>query len=545
MKSFNKNILATIVLVALLFSSCKDLTELNLNPNGIPPSSANPNFLLSTVLSETGKTYVNLGFGDLAGVMQHTQKDAWATGHNDYDWSDQSWSFYYNTLRTNQKAYVNAENLGWEFQMGVSKVMEAFLFGQIADLWGDAPYTNALNGNLGGEDNLLPAYDSQETIYKGIIETLKEASVLLSKNKDEYTATMGDADLYLHDEPMMWRKFANSLLLRYYMRFSEKDPSFAKSGVEGIYASGVFISDNSEDAMMDFVGNSAADSWPSNWVYDASGSGFRRIKMCGTIVETLQGLSDPRLSVWANKVEIPLVVDASLPAGTDEVREDGKRYIHPDMIPAETLYDTDDEYVGIPPSIGANPSWYNLNPTPGQNSYNPHVSYLNDIYKDANGELLKARLISATEVSFLFAEAALKGWSTGDAKTHYEAAVKSSFEFWGVVDDYDAYIAQAEVTFDNSLEQLMTQKWIASWGSATESWSDYRRTGFPQLEAGPKAKREKLPVRFYYSSDTRDKNPTNFEAALENLEETNYSRTDGKNSAWSKPWLLQGMNNPW
>jgi len=64
---------------------------------------------------------------------------------------------------------------------------------------------------------------------------------------------------------------------------------------------------------------------------DVSGSNYRRIKMASVFVKYLQGVKDPRLGVWAAKVEIPLVVDAALPAGTDKI-EGGKRYLSPDKV---------------------------------------------------------------------------------------------------------------------------------------------------------------------------------------------------------------------
>src|SRR5690606_40605471 len=114
-----------------------------------------------------------------------------------------------------------------------------------------------------------------------------------------------------------------------------------------------------------------------------------------------------------------------------------------------------------------------------------------------------------------------------------------------VDDDYDAYVAGAGVAFDGSLEQIMEQKWIASWTAATESWFDYRRTGLPDFQAGPAGKRAELPVRFYYMTDELRLNADNAERAMELLEVTNYSQADGENSAWSKPWLLQGTGKPW
>jgi hypothetical protein len=543
----NKKIIALSVLFCSLFISCEDLTETNVDPNGVQPEVVNPNLVLPTVLTEAGKLYVNLGYQDIAGVVQHTQKDAWSSGHNDYDWGgSQDWSQYYGVLWNNALVYDRAVELDMEFHQGVSLVMKSFMFGLITDLWGDAPYTNALKGDLEGTENIKPVFDSQDVIYSGILNDLEAANTLLSKNEEDYSGIVEGIDPYFDADLLKWRKFANSLALRYYMRISDKKPDVAKAGIEKIVNDPTqypIITDQEDDATMGFPGHSNDTSWPANTVSDASGSNYRRIKMAATLVEALQEKSDPRIGVWANKVEIPLVVDANLPAGTDEVI-DGVRYLSPDKV-GDTPVDTDPEYVGLPTSFSALPSTYNLNPTPGQTSHNPHVSFLNDIYKDATGPLLKARLLSAAEVHFILAEAALKGWNVGDAQTHYEEGVKASLTTWGVDDSFDTYIAGTEVAYDGTLERIMEQKWIASWTAATEAWFDYRRTGFPALQAGPAAKRSVLPVRFYYVQNELMLNADNAEAALNNLEVTSYTQADGKNSAWSKPWLVQGTGKPW
>jgi hypothetical protein len=546
MKILSKKSIVFVVLLTSFFS-CKDLTELNVNPNGVEPESVNPNLILPSILTEGAKSFVNLGYMDIAGVVQHTQKDAWSSGHNDYDWTDgQSWSGYYDILRNNALLYDRAVEQKLEFHQGVSLVMKSLMFGLITDLWGDAPYSNALKGETGGTENILPAFDSQEAIYTGIIADLEKANTLLSKTKAEYSSIVDDVDVYYKGDPTKWRKLANSLLLRYYMRISSKKPDVAKAGIEKIVATPAtypLITSETEDAAMSFPGTSDGTSWPANSVYDVSGSNYRRIKMGSTLVEKLQALKDPRLAIWANKVEIPLVVDAKLPAGTDKI-VDGKRYLSPDKV-GNTPINTNPDYVGLPPSISALPSAYNLNPTPGQTSYNPHVSFLNDIYKAAKGPLLKARIISAAEVRFILAEAGLKGWAAGDAKTNYEAGIKASLGTWTVGSAYATYITNPGVAFDKTLKQVIEQKWIASWTAATEAWFDYRRTGFPELKTGPAAKRQVLPVRFYYMKDEMNINAANATAASDKLEVTAYSQAQGKNSPWSKPWLIQGTGKPW
>src|SRR5689334_25079635 len=128
-------LIACLVVFALF--SCEDLTEVNKNPNGIEATDVNPDLILPTVLTEGAKAYTNLGFGDIAGVMQHTQYDAWADSHNDYNWYDQSWSPYYGVLRNNKLLYDRGVKLDQKFHQGVALIMKSFMFGLITDLWGD------------------------------------------------------------------------------------------------------------------------------------------------------------------------------------------------------------------------------------------------------------------------------------------------------------------------------------------------------------------------------------------------------------------------
>lgn len=547
MKINNKKFIVFSLLFSSLFLSCEDLTETNINPNGIEPGVVSPNLILPTVLTEAAKIYVNLGYQDIAGVVQHTQKDAWSEGHNDYDWGgSQDWTGYYGVLRNNDLLYKRAVELDFELHQGIALVMKSFMFGLITDLWGDAPYTQALRGESGDLSDMKPVFDSQQTIYEGILADLEAANTLLSKPASEYSSVIGDEDVFFGGDPEAWRRFANSLALRYYMRISSKLPDVAKAGIEKIAGDPSqypVITSSDEDVTMEFPGTSPETSWPANTAFDPSESNYKRIKMAATLVESLQAKNDPRLGIWANKVEIPLVVDATLPAGTDEII-DGKRYLSPDKV-GTTVVDTDPEYVGLPASFSALPSAYNLNPTPGQTSNNPHVSFLNDIYKAPAGDLLKARLLSAAEIHFILAEAALKNWAVGDAQAHYEAGVQASLETWGVDDEFSSYITEPGVAFNGKLEQVMEQKWIASWTAATEAWFDYRRTGLPALQAGPAAKRGVLPVRFYYGQQEVSLNPSNALTAINALQVTNYSQADASNSAWSKPWIIQGTGKPW
>lgn len=540
------------ILGSIFLSSCHGLEELNENPDQIGSENVDPNLLLPTVISGTGKAVVNLGFGDLAGVMQHTQKDGWSSGHNAYDWSNDShsWNGYYRLLTSNKTLIEKAEEENLDFHRGVGLILKSYLFGLITDLWGDAPYTNALRGDEGTEF-FDAVFDDQKTIYDGILADLGTANTLLSKDQGSYFAIQENQDILFGGDVSKWRKFANSLALRYYMRLSAKEPALAEQGIENILSNPSqypLILEASDDANMPYVGNTTDDSWPTNTTFDTDPQGaYFRIKMAATLVDSLQGLNDPRLGVWANKIDVPLVLEENAPDDTDFV-ENGERHVAKNIVDAYEAtvgfpVDYDKEYVGLPTAMTFGAA-YNLSEELNQGTRNLHVSQLNDIYKEAAGELLQARLLSAAEVNFILAEAATKGWASGTPEQYYNEGINQSFNAWGVGDEYNDYISGAAAY--GGYEDIIEQKWIASWTAAAESWFDYRRTGIPDLQTGEASKRDAPPLRFYYHIDEIDNNATNAEAAINKLETTEFKGDDGSNnSAWSKMWLLQGTNQPY
>lgn len=540
------------------FSCTSDLIEMNQNPNGSDPDKTNPNLILSTVLTESAKSFVALGYQDIAGVMQHTQKDGWATGHNAYDWGgSNNWAGYYSILRNNQFVYEKAVEADWGLHQGITLVMKSLMFGLITDLWGDAPYSQSLQGHLGGNEYTFPVYDSQEKIYEGILADLEKANNILRTGN--VSATVGASDVYFNGDVTKWRRFANSLALRYYMRLAEKAPSVAKAGIEKIAGDPdmyPIITQVDEDVTMSYPGNNNGDSWPSNATYDTDSTNYRRIKMADTFVRALKNMNDPRLGVWAEKVQVFLLVNDKLPSGTDIIKDtvvNGEnrkvRYLSPDkLLPAGTTIENINQsvdYVGLPTNIST-PYQYNQNQSGTQSARNPHVSWVNKRFADAKSGI-KARVLSAAEVHFILAEAsAVYGWNAGDAETHYNQGILASFAAWGLASQAAAYIQQPKVAFDGSQEQILTQKWIASWSVATEAWFDWRRTGYPVLKGAGVA--GVLPVRFYYMLEERNLNTSHVNAANDRLEVTPFSANgdDGvKNSIWSKPWIIQGTGKPW
>jgi hypothetical protein len=461
-------------------------------------------------------------------------------------------------LRSNNLMYERAVEMDLKFQQAVGLTMKSFIFGVITDLWGDAPYTNAVKGNLGSTEYTLPSFDSQDVIYKGIIQDLKTASALFATG--DQTGILTNYDVYYKGDMAKWQKFANTLLLRYYMRISDKMPDVARAGVESIYNSGVYIDAAGNDAVLSFIGANERNSWPGS---QGDGSDYRNRKPSTTLLSKMMVTNDPRMTVWFSPVRVRWVADPTLTTAVDPfIRKDGiiqsgvasitdeqfvkspgnyTRHYNPNLY--NGILDTG-EYVGLPPGILL-PDAYNGNPTSGQVLQNQHVSQLSDIYRKPSGDLLKARLASAAETYFILAEAALKGWAVGSAQDHYNAGVLHSLTSWGVENKYNTYLAENGVAYNGTLAQIMEQKWIASWTAATESWFDFRRTGYPNLKPGPASPEPVLPVRFIYSDNESLLNATNTQKAIAELEVTPYSGLRGSNSQWSKPWIVEGTNKPW
>jgi hypothetical protein len=562
LKLLSKSILVISVVLA---SSCSDrLAEINNNPNGIDPATANPNLVMPEVMSNAARSYLDLGYGDIGGVVQHIQHDGWFDGVNHYGWGPQDWSGWYGILRNNEFLYRRAVALDYKFHQGVALTMRSFVFGVITDLWGDAPYSKGVKGDQ-SDEFLKPAFDRQENIYKGIIEDLKAASALFASG-DNTGYTTG-YDLYYNGNAQQWHKFTNTLLLRYYMRVSAKMPAEAKAGIEAIYNSGIYMKVPADDATMNYLGATAANSWPGAVAWDQEQSNFRRKKPAEALMTRMLGNDDPRVKVWFAPVHVQWVADTTLATATDRfIRKDGviqngitnladlvfnaekkkghkfTRHFNPKLYTGKPLNTS--EFVGVPAGL-REPDYYNNNPTPGQTVQNQHVSQLSDVYRGSSGGLLRARLASAAETSFILAEAAMKGWSVGPAATHYNNGIKNSLDTWGVGGQYAAFIARPQVEFKGTLAQVLEQKWIASWTATTEAWFDYRRTGLPSLKAGEASAEPVLPVRFNYGDNELNFNASNADQALGQLEVTPHSGLRGKNSQWSKPWIVQGTGKPW
>ncbi|MFK5974338.1 MAG: SusD/RagB family nutrient-binding outer membrane lipoprotein [Flavobacteriaceae bacterium] len=460
-----KHIIVYITLVALIFGCTKDFEEINTNPN--QPESVSADLLMSTVISTIAARNVSTGWSNGNIVSQLTAKINF-TGFDRYNWGSESgtWNTYYGILPEidiimKLAAEEETKNTSYE---GMALVLRSYVFANLTDNWGDVPFSEAINGN---NDNFKPKYDSQESIYTGILEDLKKGEEQLALGQ-----TILGGDILYGGDTEKWRKFANSLRLRYLMRISNKKD--VSGEMQAIVDSGMFISSNEDNAVMNYPASSKIDSWP---ISTGRIGGFDEHRMSETSEAILKGNGDGRLEKWFQPTDNPNDDPALFVGLTNGLSED-------------------------------NASTFNGGAS--------NVSRLNQplFYDSPNS--VKAAIIQAAEIHFILAEAAQRQLISGDAKPHYDQGVRQSFEYWNVTQDIDAFLLQAGVAYDGEIETIITQKWLASFMVGLEAWYDFRRTGFPSvIVPGPdNVNGDNVPVRFLYPDSEQTLNTENYNAVI-------------------------------
>ena len=100
------------------------------------------------------------------------------------------------------------------------------------------------------DGNATPKYDTQEEVYDFIFSELKACAEQLGTGTD---AISGDVTS-LGGDPEAWKRYANTLRLRYAMRISDVAPERARTEFESaLNADGGIISSADEDAYIKYI----------------------------------------------------------------------------------------------------------------------------------------------------------------------------------------------------------------------------------------------------------------------------------------------------
>ncbi|MEN8704065.1 MAG: SusD/RagB family nutrient-binding outer membrane lipoprotein [Polaribacter sp.] len=456
----------SLILTSLiLFSQCnEDLTELNVDPNNAVIVA--PSTLLTTAqynfYSNLQGTTINADWGLLM-VQQWAQNEYTEDSryNQDITFFNGTWSgMYSNVLKELDaaKTLVAGQDLSSEIianKNSILDVMSVQAYAFLTDGFNDIPYTEA----IAGID--LPSYDSQETVYKGILETLETAANNFSASSPSFTS----GEIIYNGDVSKWQKLTHSLMLRYAMRIVDADQTTAQKYIN--IAVNNLIDSNSDNALFTFEA-SLARANPLFVNNSPQGGNRDDYAVSEYLVTTLNNLGDPRLQEFAKEAS----------SGT---------------------------IVGMPYGLSDNDATV-LKPT---------TSRPNDNVRSATTPHV---VMSYAEVQFLLAEAYQRGLVSGDAAAAYNNAVTASMNYWGITDSAAIanYLSVNSYNATNWKASIGIQKWIALYMNGFEAWNEWRRLDYPQLSAPAEAVINTIPVRFPYPLSETQTNSAKLDAVTSN-----------------------------
>ena len=468
MKNYT-NIFLAIFAFSTFFTACtNDFEEINTNNND--PESVGPQFLLTNVISiaadlnayDQGFRQANY-LAQFAASIEFERIDRYEMGSNSGYWNAIS------GLLSDIESIQTSETTNSAYN-AVGDIMKSYLFSQLTDLWNDVPYTDAL-GAVNGV--FSPKYDTQESIYTdpetGILAVLKNAAATLENNN-----AVIQGDVLFNGDLDKWVKFANSLQVRYLMRISKRLNDF--SDLQDLADSGNIMTSNSDNAVLPYLSTSP-NQFP---LFNAASGIYNEHTMTLTVENVLKSWDDPRMAVLYK--------------------------------PTNATANTTAEFHGLLNGQSSNTiaaSGVDLN----------NISLFGTIFRDvADG--VDAQYMQYSETQFALAEAVARGYISGDANTYYQNAITASFEYYNTEVPAD-YFTRTAVALDGSaddLTKILTQKWLSLISVGHEAWFNIRRTGIPNLVAGPDNFNEgRYPVRYLYPESEQATNNANYQEAVERI----------------------------
>lgn len=511
----------TILIWAFLgAASCdKGFEELNKNPFNPTQTDIGP--LFNTVVSS-----LQLGWNEQFYLhnetLYHITQQAALTAarfQNISIGTEEVWREYYRVLAHIRDLERRFEDYDGDPEAlnnvrAMVKILLAYKTFRVTDLFGDIPFFEAGRG-FEGLQNLRPRFDSQEQIYKFLLEELKWAGEQINTFPQPTTASgeayvdFGNFENFFGGDMLLWKKFANSLRLRHAMRMVEKDPGFAGPVIKEIIENNLPLIEDGEEVCM----------WPrrQEWLNLSVNWSFRehnKLRMGSTIWHWLSGndqtdgsgIFDPRAYIFF------------------ETNNAGEWKAFPQIPDSNT-----------PPSGGI--------PYERHRDNNYSVKGQANIYSPFNYYLIRDEedvpevILTAAEVHFLKAEAHLRGLGVAvdvnQAEAEYTLGVVASIRFWqnvvintkiwtnappvlseGAIFQVANHPRLSIFTSDDKLKLIYAQRWLDAFRQPWEAYALARRTGMTPREGDAVAH-----FRFSYPASEAENNPENWAVQLAKMGE--------------------------
>ncbi len=530
-----KNNIIKMFLIAtfLTFSSCEtidlDQTE---NPSTLSQDFIDPIYTFN---------YVQLQLPDFVNsansFTQRVTRQMAMTGGNTYDNAfepvnfNDNWSTGYKILNAIKIMEPKAVSNRKLYELGAAKVIRCYVLLTLVDMYGDIPYSEALQGN----DNITPKFDSSAAVYRGILAELDQAVSVLN---DPLDASENTVDLY-YGGKASWITLANTLRLKMYVsaRRAATDinvPDLA-TAIATIVNSGDYINASAKDFVFKY-GNSR--NLPNtrhplyNDQYELGGGAYignymmwamstEKDRWATSVTDT--GNNDPRLHFYFYKQkEDPSDYNAdtfTLPgrARPSHYNENQYASFYDNTIltcyvvsnwtrfatvASDGFWGRDHgDNSGIPPDADKR-TVGGVYPIGG--AYGAAGSVQTSGTKGAKGAGIMPIILSSY-VNFLVAEASLTVPGYTDpvrAKSSFLAGIDQSVEkvtsfsseyISSVIKTAQLNAVNANKVFyrnymstkydaasdEGKLEIVIKEYYIAAWGNGIEPYNNYRRTGYP------------------------------------------------------------------
>ncbi len=441
MKNIRFKFIGVILLMALVFGSCKKWIDTEINTNPDAPADVPMSSLVPAI--QANIAYTLIGGNDYTRVssqwVQYYQGVArQSQGESNYIWHDGDvdnvWNTAYSGIMMNIRILTSkAKSSNNYTYLGIADVLMAESLGATTDFWGDIPYTSAFQGMT----LLNSPFDTQQSIYANILAMLDEAITNLSNPK----ALVVTGDLMYGGDPVLWLKAAKGLKARYILHTCKRDSQAFANALTALTGS---LDANADDLQFAF-GSNVGQQNPLFQFMDQRGD----ITMHKTFMDILNSRFDPRIPVYAAKGP-----------------------------------DTTNYYQGA--------DWGSA----GENASLPG--------KAVNSPDAPVYFLTYAECLFIKSECMYKTGDETGAKQALFDGLKASLKKYGVYSDayYNAYVAQVTPVSGAALyKEIMMQKYISLYNQA-ESYNDWRRTDNAiGLLPNPtiSAVKNEIPRRFPYS----------------------------------------------
>ena len=496
------------ILAVFALSSCSNFEDINANPdtsNKVTAAMLCTDVTLSTI-KNAGDAKSYIAPNGLAKYIGYTE-GLLAEQYNDIG----NISFSSMTVLPNLDKMVQYASESYDNDnsyRGVALFVKSYIFFRLTMQVGDIPFTEA---NKVNDAVYRPKYDTQEQVFIGILDSLKKA--------DQYFAQGAsfDGDPIYNGDPAKWRKATNTLALKVLMSLSKKADVTSlnvKSRFQAIVSAGNLMASNDDNYELKYADNSGQ----YHPLYTTGTSIFTPATLPGTLlVDNLKALNDYRLFYYTDPSVVKL--------GDGLAEDDYNAYL----------------------GVDVTQSYAQMQAILSSGDYSP----LNTRYATLPASEPRI-LLSYGEQQLILAEAVLRGWISGDAKTYYETGVSAALAFVGATDpnfchgrqitsDYIANYFTGEAAFkttaDDQMKQIWMQRYLLNFMQDPQfSYFEYRRTGYPVFPVDPSTnlnvENTKIPMRYLYPTSETDYNIDNLTAALN-------SQYDGYDEVNKIMWILK------